>query len=151
MLNSIDQLISQAPFNLTQAEKEPLFHAAMKEAFTHHVSSNPLFERYCSKKSLDLNSFPNDLSELPYIPVNIFKSKNLSSVSKENITKTLHSSATSGVPSTILIDPITSKRQTQVSAKVMSEFLGNHRRPFLILDEDPGRTSANAISTQPFI
>ena len=143
MSNSIDQLISQAPFSLTQEEKAPLFHAAMKEAFTHHISSNPLFERYCSKKSLDLDSFPYDLSELPYIPINIFKSKNLSSVSEENITKTLHSSATSGVPSTILIDPITSKRQTQVSAKVMSEFLGNHRRPFLILDEDPGKTSNN--------
>ena len=43
------------------------------------------------------------------------------------------------------IDSVTSKRQTVASAKVMSDYLGDRRRPFLILDEDPLISNSNEI------
>jgi len=137
MSNSIEKLIATNPFGLSQEEKTPIFRAAMKEAFAHHITHNPLFEKYCMKKGLDLSYFPDDMADLPYIPVNLFKTKILSSIAKEKVKKTVKSSATTGNPSTIIVDQITSNRQTIVSSKVIKAFIGDHRRPFLILDEDP--------------
>ena len=77
-----------------------------------------------------------------------FKKKKLYSVSNEKINVILSSSATSGKPSMIGIDSVTSKRQTVASAKVMSHYLGDRRRPFLILDEDPLVSDSNEISAR---
>ena len=123
MSNSIEKLIATNPFGLSQEEKTPIFRAAMKEAFTHHITHNPLFEKYCMKKGLDLSYFPDDMADLPYIPVNLFKTKILSSIAKEKVKKTVKSSATTGNPSTIIVDQITSNRQTIVSSKVIKAFI----------------------------
>jgi phenylacetate-coenzyme A ligase PaaK-like adenylate-forming protein len=128
----------------------------MFESFSHHINNNELFRNYCNNQGFSLSTKQIELIDYPYLPVNIFKNKKLYSVPNENINVILSSSATSGIPSMIGIDSVTSKRQTMASAKVMSNYLGDNRRPFLILDENPlisnsVEISARAAATRGFL
>ena len=146
--NPIDLLLNIKPFALDVSEKDRLFKEAIFESFRHHIKNNELFRNYCDNQGFNLGSNPKELADYPYLPVNIFKNKRLSSVPNEKINGILSSSATSGTPSTIVLDSVTSKRQTIASAKVMSDYLGGQRRPFLILDEDPLTSSSVEISAR---
>ena len=146
--NPIDLLLDKEPFMLDESEKEKLFNEAIFESFSHHIENNELFRNYCNNQGFSLSTKQIELIDYPYLPVNIFKNKKLYSVPNENINVILSSSATSGIPSMIGIDSVTSKRQTVASAKVMSHYLGDRRRPFLIFDEDPLVSDSNEISAR---
>lgn len=145
---NIEKLLQSSPFETTINEKEKLFSDAMYEAFIHHYNKNQLFQNYCLNNGFSLDVEPEKLSDYPYLPVNIFKNKLLSSVPEDQIKGILNSSATSGTPSSITLDVLTSKRQSLVSAKIMSNYLGNNRRPFFILDTDPLKSKSFEISAR---
>ena len=147
-LNSIDTLLIQQPFELDINEKSRLFSDAIYDAFAHHMENNELFNNYCQNKGFRLERNTVNLADYPYLPVNIFKNKRLTSVPNDKIKAILNSSATTGIPSTIVLDTITSKRQTIASAKVMADYLGDKRRPFLILDGDPFESNMSEISAR---
>lgn len=145
---SIKLLFDQEPYEADAEKKKNMFHKALFESFKHHLKNNELFRTFCENQNFNFSKKPENLSEYPYLPVNIFKNRNLSSVSEKNINGILSSSATSGIPSKIALDSITSKRQTITSAKVMSSYLGSKRRPYLVLDEDPLKSSSAEISAR---
>ena len=136
-INKIDYLLNKDPFSMSTSEKHDLFCDAMYQSFSFHYENNQLFKNLCDNQQFNVSNRVDDLSQYPFIPVTIFKEKNLSSVKSKDINRTLTSSATSGIPSKIPLDNITAKRQTIVSSKVMSSYLGNNRRKFLVLDENP--------------
>ncbi len=146
--DSINLLFNQEPYQSNADDKKILFNKALYESFRHHIKNNKLFRTFCENQNFDFNKMPEDLSEYPYLPVNIFKNRDLSSVSEKNINGILSSSATSGIPSRIVLDSITSRRQTMISAKVMSSYLGSKRRPYFVLDEDPLKSNAVEISAR---
>jgi len=75
------------------------------------------------------------LEDLPFVPVRLFKTLELASVSKADIVKTLMSSGTTGqAVSKIYLDRETSVRQTRVLAAIMASFLGPQRLPMVIID-----------------
>lgn len=90
------------------------------------------------------------LSEVPFVPVRLFKSMRLSSVAVEDEFKVLVSSGTTGqIPSTIVLDRHTANLQRKALARVMQTALGVARMPMLIVDsrsilKQRGRFSARA-------
>ena len=90
------------------------------------------------------------MDELPPVAVSVFKELgfNLNSVPREELTLALQSSATSGIPSTVVIDKITAKRQGKAMVKVVSEFIGKERKPFLIMDIDPRSASRKLLGAR---
>jgi phenylacetate-coenzyme A ligase PaaK-like adenylate-forming protein len=76
-----------------------------------------------------------EISDVPFIPVRLFKHTNLLSVPKKNIVKTMTSSGTTeqGV-SQIFLDRDTSSLQVKVLSKIMSDFIGTKRLPMLVID-----------------
>ena len=146
--NTIETLFSYPPFELDYDKKSNVFFPAMKEAFDHHIDNNELFRNFCHNQGFEINNEVHSLADYPYLPVNIFKQINLSSVADESLIARLSSSATSGVPSTVAIDALTSKRQMMASAKVMADYLGGKRRPFLVLDVDPLASASSEISAR---
>lgn len=146
--SSIDQLLSLPPFVINEKDKSELFKTAIFESFNHHIKNNPLFRQFCAKSNLWFGMRLEDLSDYPYLPVDIFKKRNLCSVPANELKTFLYSSATTGIPSTIAIDSITSRRQITASTKIMIDYLGSHRRPFLVLDEDPSKTPPQEISAR---
>lgn len=139
MENKTESLIKLEPFTLSDKDKSPLFNEALMEELCFHYDNNALYKRFCDNKSFNPHIISGDLSDIPYISVNVFKElgKELASVEKEKIKITLQSSATSGVPSSIPVDKDTAKRQAKAMVKVVQEFIGKERKPFLVMDINP--------------
>ncbi len=77
----------------------------------------------------------NELEDIPFIPVRLFKDYELKSISQENITKTMTSSGTTGqIVSKIFLDKETSDIQRKVLVKIVSDFTGESRLPMLVID-----------------
>ncbi len=144
-----DKLVKKPPFNNINSDpgsneegmttKDSLFYPALMEELCFHYDNNPLYHSFCENKSFDPHSFTGTLAEIPPVQVSVFKElgRKLNSVPKDNIKLTLQSSATSGSPSSVPLDAVTSKRQAKTMVKVIGDYIGNERKPFLIMDVDP--------------
>ena len=76
------------------------------------------------------------LSELPCLPVSLFKSHRLLSVPEEQVFRELSSSGTQGPPSRIVLDRATASAQTQALSRSLRALLGPARLPMLIVDRE---------------
>lgn len=76
-----------------------------------------------------------DLTEVPFLPVRLFKHHLLKSVPDGEVLKLLTSSGTTGQQvSRIAVDSRTSRLQTKAVVKIMQDFIGTQRLPMLIVD-----------------
>jgi len=132
-----DELLDLTPYDGSQ-EADRLFMEALQEECVFHYEHNEMYRRFCDRKSFNPH-IPFTLDEIPPVSVSVFKELGfkLNSVPKEDLTLALQSSATSGVPSTIVVDKETAKRQAKAMIKVIGDFIGKDRKPFLIMDIDP--------------
>ena len=131
------ELLEYQPFNHCN-ESEKAFYEALQEELIFHYNNNELYRRFCDKSNFNpAEHF--EIQDIPPVSVSVFKhlGGRLNSVNKDDLTLTIKSSATSGVPSTILVDKITAKNQAKAMIKVVGEFIGKERKPFLIMDIDP--------------
>ena len=77
----------------------------------------------------------SDYTQIPFLPVRLFKELELKSVPKEEIVKTMTSSGTTGqAVSKIYLDRITSANQQKAMVKIVSDFTGSSRMPMIIID-----------------
>lgn len=132
-----DELLELAPYDGSQ-EADDLFIQALQEEAIFHYEHNEMYKKFCDRKGFDPHK-PFTIEDIPPVSVSVFKELGfkLNSVPKEDLTLALQSSATSGVPSTIVVDKETAKRQAKAMIKVIGEFIGKERKPFLIMDIDP--------------
>lgn len=137
LLNVTEQLLDLAPYDGSQ-EADALFMRTLQLECIFHYENNEMYRRFCDRKGFDPHK-DFSIEEIPPVSVSVFKELGfkLNSVPKEDLTLALQSSATSGVPSTIVVDKETSKRQAKAMIKVVGEFIGKERKPFLIMDIDP--------------
>ncbi|ORU00566.1 Acyl protein synthase/acyl-CoA reductase RfbN [Anaerovibrio sp. JC8] len=136
-----DELAKKAPFAFEEAEKqsEGSFYNALLEELCFHYDNNELYRKFCDNKRFAPHGFKGELADIPPVQVSVFKElgASLNSVPRGNIKLTLQSSATSGIPSSIPVDAITAKRQARSMIKVVGDYIGNERKPFLVMDVDP--------------
>ena len=139
---ALAQLFERGAYEVEDSVKLPLLKDALLEELEHHLSHSAPFRRYWDRRGYNLDR-ATDLTDLPFLPTNVFKDlgNELRSVAEEDVRVSLQSSATSGRPSTILVDRITSRRQTKALSLVLADILGKKRRPFLFLDVNPKRHS----------
>lgn len=132
-----DELLSLAPYDGSR-EAEELFMQSLQEEIVFHYEHNMMYHRFCDRKGFNPYR-PFTIEEMPPVSVSVFKDLGfkLNSVPKKDLTLALQSSATSGVPSTIVVDKETTKRQAKAMIKVIGEFIGKERKPFLVMDIDP--------------
>jgi phenylacetate-coenzyme A ligase PaaK-like adenylate-forming protein len=132
-----DELLDFSPYDSSQ-EADALFIQALQEEAIFHYEHNEMYKRFCDRKGFNPHR-PFTIEEIPPVSVSVFKELGfkLNSVPKEDLTLALQSSATSGIPSTIVVDKETAKRQAKAMIKVIGEFIGKERKPFLIMDIDP--------------
>ncbi|MBE5891249.1 MAG: acyl-CoA reductase [Lachnospiraceae bacterium] len=135
-----EELLRQAPYEFGDNEKNNgQFYESLLEELAFHYDCNELYRRFCDNKNFNPHEFAGGLGEIPPVQVSVFKElgQKLASVPKSDIKLTLQSSATSGVPSSIPVDKLTSKRQAKAMVKVVGDFIGNERKPFLVMDVNP--------------
>lgn len=134
----MDQLFT-LPAYADDEEQQRLYLKALQEELVFHYEHNDMYRQFCDRKGFDPHKEITSLEAIPPVAVSVFKDlgMGLSSVPKEDIKLRLQSSATSGTPSTIVVDKITSKRQAKAMVKVIQEAIGRERKPFLVMDIDP--------------
>lgn len=135
---NIEQLFELPVYDDSQVAQS-LFIRSLQDELIFHYENNSMYRQFCERKGFNPHEELPGIECIPPVSVSVFKElgANLSSVSKEEIKIRLQSSATSGTPSTIAVDKTTSRRQAKAMVKVVQEFIGKDRKPFLVMDIDP--------------
>ena len=145
----VEELLNRPPYDGSE-ECDNLFIEALRDELVFHYEHNEMYRHFCERKNFNPHEPIHSVDELPPVAVSVFKELgfNLNSVPREELTLALQSSATSGIPSTVVIDKITAKRQGKAMVKVVSEFIGKERKPFLIMDIDPRSASRKLLGAR---
>jgi len=121
------------PYTLVSDQKQNLLLEGLNELTKHHIEQCALYRSMIEKSSLPSNS--NRLEAVPYLPVQLFKMMDLTSIPKSDVVKTLTSSGTTGQQvSKIYLDRETAAAQSRALVDVMKPLLGSQRLPMIIFD-----------------
>ena len=132
----LNDLFTRPQFSMEPAEKDALLLQELVSLHTLHQERCGAFGTITDLLFKNC-PHPTSLTELPYLPVGLFKRLELSSVSDAERFKTLHSSGTSGsTPSLIVLDQETARLQTLALKNIMVSLLGLKRLPMLIIDSE---------------
>ena len=132
----IDKFINYEPFSLAKNKKKKVFEKCIKLLTDHHYKNSKEYKKILDFFQHDLKR--KKLSEIPFIPVQLFKKFKMKSIIEKKIFKTLTSSGTSGsIPSKIHLDKDNATNQIKVLRRIMSNILGTERLPMLIIDKNP--------------
>ena len=134
MKDFFDEFLNADPYGWARPEKHGTLTAALKSLTEHHVGRCAAYRNMMSALRLDLDAV-SSYEELPFLPVSLFKDLKLSSISDEEVFKTMTSSGTTGqAVSKIYLDRETASRQQKTLVKIVSSFTGAARMPMLKID-----------------
>ena len=138
VLKSQLDFLKVAPYSLDHDEKSARLKQFLNELTRWHYDNSAEYAAVLNA----LGCAPNDdaeleLSELPFLPVRLFKEFELPSVPRDRIVKTMVSSGTSGqTPSKIFLDSETARAQSKCLSHIIGSFIGGKRLPLIILDSE---------------
>ena len=133
---SLAKLLEATPYGLPQEQKRALLCERTRELSQLHYERSALYRALIDRlfggpRALEFQR----LEEAPYLPVSLFKSRELRSVDPRDVVKTLTSSGTTGqAVSRIFLDAATAQLQSRALVRIMQHFLGVERRPMVFLD-----------------
>jgi hypothetical protein len=96
----------------------------------HHAEACPPYGRIA-----DAFGEPNAVADLPFVHVGLFKEIDLRSEGVRHSRTLLSSATTSGTSSRIALDDESSARQSRSVTAILRDFVGEARRPLLVLDD----------------
>lgn len=144
----IAQILDIPPYSLNSADKTMLLSTVLTDLSRHHYANCAPFKKMMDSVGFDRNK-DYSYTELPFLPVRLFKMFELRSIAKEEIVKTMTSSGTSGqAVSRIFLDRDTSAAQTRTLTKIVSSFIGTQRVPMIILDSESVVKDRNLFSAR---
>jgi hypothetical protein len=131
----IDSLLAEAPYGANFPERNRALLNLLKKELVYACERNALFRNYVEHWPSDFRD-AQQVSDLPYLPVGVFKSNPpLTLVSTVDVKRTLTSSATTGqTPSRIVLDTPTARRMSKGVITIVRDFIGAARRPYLVID-----------------
>jgi hypothetical protein len=133
---SLERLLSAAPYGPPQAEKRALLTDRARELSLHHYERCEPYQKLVDRLFGGPAALRFErLEDAPFLPVSLFKTRELRSVASEQVVKVLTSSGTTGqAPSRIYLDAVTAQLQSRTLVRIMQHFLGVERRPLVFLD-----------------
>ncbi len=144
----LQDLLALAPFALSEADKQPLFAAALGQLTRHHRDHCADYARILDVLGFDAD-VPHAVEDVPFLPARLFKLRRLQSVAEDQIHKVLTSSGTSGqAPSRIVLDAATASLQSKILTRIVGDFIGKARLPMLIVDGPGTVKNRNAFSAR---
>ena len=130
----MNPLLDLPPFDTPQTSKEALLLDELDSLTKLHRKSCESY-RDILERSRSLPDKLSNISEIPFLPVRLFKHLELLSVDRSQIIKTLTSSGTTGqLVSKVFLDKETSTNQIRALVKILQDFIGIQRMPMLIID-----------------
>ena len=141
---SIDTLLAAQPYGLSPDEQSGELLSVFKDEIEYACDASPAYSNYVEHWPVEART-AEALADLPFLPVGVFKrNPPLSLVASSEIKRTLTSSSTTGqVPSRVALDSATSRRMTKGLIRIIRDFIGSARRPYLVIDS-PENLAASA-------
>lgn len=132
---TLDELLKIPPYSLAKSEKSKILTQMLTELTMHHYKNCSQYRNILNGLGFDPYGKIADYSELPMLPVRLFKELSLKSVSEDALAKSMTSSGSGGQKvSKLYLDRQTAVAQQNVGVKITSGFLGIKRMPFVIID-----------------
>ena len=132
----LDKYLAETPHSLRSPERRARMLGDLNTLTHHHAV-------HCAPYRQILNGLwgghtsADRVEDVPYLPVSLFKTHKLRSVSDDAIRATLTSSGTTGsAVSEVFVDSDTSRNQQRGLANSLGHILGKKRLPMLVLDTD---------------
>jgi phenylacetate-coenzyme A ligase PaaK-like adenylate-forming protein len=141
-------LLLQEPYSCKEAQKCETLLPIMKEQLKAARQNNRQIDAFFTKQGIDIDAL-KDLDDVPYIPVQMFKSFDLRTCPEQKIVKVLQSSGTTGgTPSRIPLDKSTTMNQIKALKTILADYLGKNRKIFLVIDHEGINSPAMAFSAR---
>lgn len=122
------------PFGLPSEAKQVELLSSLRQLTAHHHQLCAPYRAILDSQNISPDDI-RDLSQLPFLPVRLFKHLELMSMERSSVFKTLTSSGTEGQQvSRIFLDKQTAFAQTRALVKILQDFIGVKRLPMLIID-----------------
>lgn len=130
---NLDALIA-APFGLPPEQKLAALLPLLKDLTRQHMAVGAAYRRIVALTAPDF-AVATGYEGLPYLPVSLFKYRDLRSVAAADVRVTVQSSGTTGArPSRIALDAANARLAARSLAAVLATVTGGRRLPMLIID-----------------
>jgi hypothetical protein len=116
--------------------KKIFFLSDIKKKILFHKNNCKEYYNFINNQKININKI-NNIEDLPFMHINMFKKFDLYSCKKKEIINQLNSSGTSGTASKIYLDKKNSINQKKILKNILIEKFGSKRLPFLIIDKNP--------------
>lgn len=142
-------ILSEPLYRWSPSERErrllPLFQDRIANAAKRHVG----YGHYVANWPVPIERATR-LSDLPYLPVSIFKSSKLISLLTpgEGHRVVASSGTSTQIPSRVVVDKATAKSMSLGAITIFGNFIGSHRRPYLIIDSPPSKGGEEGLSSR---
>ena len=142
-------LMEISAFSLPQTVKDRLLSEVLRPLTSFHYSNCSPYRKMLDMLEYDTEVLIHSCSQIPFLPVSLFKKMELRSITDEHVFKTLYSSGTSTQPvSKIYLDKETAIWQQKALVKTVADFTGMTRSPMLIIDNPNVLKNRNAYSAR---
>jgi hypothetical protein len=136
------------PYSELPSAKADRLLAEMNALTAFHAEHCAAYDRILRAAFQGQTTF-GKLSDVPALPVRLFKELELVSLPKDQIVKTLMSSGTTGQrPSRILLDKGTASAQSRALVRIVRSYVGDKRLPMMILDHPAVLKDRSAFSAR---
>lgn len=135
------------PFGLAPGEKRAWLVARLKELTLHHRDRCAPYARIVESWTKRRGAEPDAPEDFPFIPVTIFKEYELRSTG-DTVMRVRSSATTTGTSSTIFVDKPTRQRQSLSANRILADFVGADKRPYLVFDLERTVRGADALGAR---
>jgi len=143
-----DAIIAEHPSSQDDGQKSKTLLPVIKQQLNIARRSNPVIDDYYTKLGIEVEAMQS-LEDVPNIPVQMFKLFDLRTCPEHAVVKMLQSSGTTGsLPSRIPLDKSTTLNQIKALKSILSDYMGNNRRIFLVIDHEGINNPAHAFSAR---
>jgi hypothetical protein len=149
MISAIDEIFSRDSALVDRAFKADILLRELTNLTEFHWHNCEPYRNILVSYQLEPPFFFRDLTDVPALPVSLFKEYELRSIPEPRIARVLRSSGTTGqVPSKIYLDSETARLQTRALVKIFQSIIGSQRLPMLIVDQQRTITDRRSFSAR---
>lgn len=155
MSNVLNIITDQIAYPKNLENKNDFFLRHINSLTLYHYKKSKIYREYLNGFNYN-KKLKHSLSDIPFIPVRLFKEFDFLSINKTDIYKTLYSSGTSSKGlSKIYLDKNNALNQIRALQKIFNYLIGSSRLPMLVIDKknlnlDRNKFNASAAAINGF-
>jgi hypothetical protein len=130
----VDELVQLDQYSLRHEDKQTILTERLKALTVLHRERCDPYRRILAGLEYDAEQITSP-ERTPMLPVGLFKSHELRSIPRDQVSKVVTSSGTTGAPvSRVYLDAAAARLQARCLAGIMTHWLGPSRLPMVIID-----------------